>query len=257
MQNNQPISFASRSLTDAEKNYSQIEKELLAILYSLKKFHFFTHGRFVKVFSDHKPLESIMTKPIHKVPSAKLQRMRIKLLNFNVKVEYMPGKDLHIADYLSRYYENTNRSEEDTTITEAVLSINASDERVESFRNETEKDKILKQVKLFCIKGWPKDDSKLRDEIKFYFNLRNEILIDKDILFYGTRMIVPQKMRNEMIQQLHESHQGIEKMRKRANEMLYWPGINRDIVNIASSCQLCQSYQSKNRKEPLINHEIP
>ena len=66
MQNDQPIAYASCALTDAETRYAQIEKELLAVVYGLEKFHTYTYGRCVAVQSDHKPLDMIFKKSLHK-----------------------------------------------------------------------------------------------------------------------------------------------------------------------------------------------
>ena len=69
MQENQPIAYASRAeLTDTETRYAQIEKELLSVIFELEKFHQYTYGRTVQVRSDHKPLESILKKPLHAAP---------------------------------------------------------------------------------------------------------------------------------------------------------------------------------------------
>ena len=59
-----PVTFASKSLNTTEQNYAQIEKELYAILFGCKRFHQYLYGRKVTVQSDHKPLESIMKKPL-------------------------------------------------------------------------------------------------------------------------------------------------------------------------------------------------
>ena len=74
MQNDQPIAYASRALTDTETCYAQIEKELLAVVYGLEKFHTYTYGRSVAVQSDYKPLEMIFKKSLHKAPK-RLQHM--------------------------------------------------------------------------------------------------------------------------------------------------------------------------------------
>lgn len=104
LQNGHPIAFASRSLTKSEVNYAQIEKELLAILFACQKFHYYIYGvKNVKVCSDHKPLESIFKKSLQSV-SPRIQRMLLKLLNYDLKVTYKPGKYLFIADTLSRAF---------------------------------------------------------------------------------------------------------------------------------------------------------
>jgi len=74
LQNDQPVAYISRALTDAESRYAQIEKELLAILFAAEKFEHYIYGRHTVVHSDHRPLQSIFVKPISQT-TAWLQRM--------------------------------------------------------------------------------------------------------------------------------------------------------------------------------------
>ena len=103
MQNGQPVAYASRSLTSAESNYAQIEKGLLAILFGVEKFESYVYGKRFKVETDHKPLESILSKSLLIAPK-RLQRMMGRLQNFDFEVEYQRGALLHVADTLSRAY---------------------------------------------------------------------------------------------------------------------------------------------------------
>ena len=89
----QPIAFASRALTDAETRYAQIEKELLAVIFGLEKFHHYTYGRLVQVQSDHKPLEVIVKKPIHKAPK-RLQRVLLRMLVYDIDLMHWSGKKM-------------------------------------------------------------------------------------------------------------------------------------------------------------------
>lgn len=73
LQEGRPLSYASRALTDPEKNYAQIEKELLAIVFATKQFHQYVYGNTVTVQSDHNPLEILFKKHLSKAP-AQLQR---------------------------------------------------------------------------------------------------------------------------------------------------------------------------------------
>ena len=68
IQDGRPVAYASRSLSDTEQRYAQIEKEMLAIMFALVKFNQYTFGRHVRVSSDHKPLESILSKPLAVAP---------------------------------------------------------------------------------------------------------------------------------------------------------------------------------------------
>lgn len=257
IQNGLPVAYASRSLSDTEKRYAQIEKEFLAITFACKKFHYYIYGRPVEVKSDHKPLIPIMDKDIHKIPSAKLQRMRLKLLNYNLKVEYVPGKYLHIADYLSRNHIDTGNSEEDEAFTQAILSLSVGSKREEELRIETQKDEILAKISEYCHTAWPKDKSKIPPNIQQYFKIRNEVFLENGILFYNERIIVPQSLRPLIIKLLHESHMGINKSQKRAREIFFWPMMNNDIVTEIQNCPQCIKYGKSLTNEPLIPHEIP
>lgn len=103
MQNDHPIAYASRALTQTEQRYAQIEKELLAVVFAVERFHQFVYGQKFKVLSDHKPLVSITKKDFSKV-SVRLQRMLLRLLKYDMEIEYLPGKEMHVADALSRNY---------------------------------------------------------------------------------------------------------------------------------------------------------
>lgn len=129
LQNGSPIAYASRSMSETEQRYAQVEKELLAIIYSCRKFHYFIYGREAVIKTDHMPLVALMEKEIHKIPSGKLQRMRIRLLNYRIKVEYLPGKFMFIADYLSRDSQKFKLTEEESVFHESILAISASEEK--------------------------------------------------------------------------------------------------------------------------------
>ena len=115
LQDDKPIAFASRSMTDAEVRYAQIEKELLAVVFAMERFHQFTYGQSVTVESDHRPLEMIMKKNLSAAPP-RLQRILLRLQRYNFSLTYKPGKELVIADTLSRAYT----SDSDSTMEEDV-----------------------------------------------------------------------------------------------------------------------------------------
>ena len=102
LQEDNPIAYASKSLTTCQRNYAQIEKEMLAIVFGCTKFHDYIYGLpKVLVETDHKPLESILCKPLHQAP-ARLQRMIMSIQKYPINVHYKPGKQLFIADTLPR-----------------------------------------------------------------------------------------------------------------------------------------------------------
>lgn len=148
LQDGHPIAFSSRALTKAEQRYAQIEKELLAVVFASEKFHQFVYGQKIKVLSDHKPLVSIMKKDINKV-STRLQRMLLRLLKYDIEMEYLPGKEMYIADALSRNYIN-DPVEEDKEMLYIVhnmsQNISISGERRKEFQASVKNDPILSKV---------------------------------------------------------------------------------------------------------------
>lgn len=82
LQQDQPLAYASRALADVETRYAPIEKEMLAVVYSLERFHQYTYGRHTTVYSDHKPLEMILKKPLSKAPK-RLQNMVLRVQKYD------------------------------------------------------------------------------------------------------------------------------------------------------------------------------
>ena len=111
LQDDKPIAFASGSMTDGEVRYAQIEKELLAIVFAMERFHQFTYGQSVTVESDHRPLEMIMKKNLSAAPP-RLQRVLLRLQRCIFSLKYKPGKELVIAYTLSRAYTSDSDSRE-------------------------------------------------------------------------------------------------------------------------------------------------
>ena len=103
MQKGKPVTCASRSLTKAEQKYSQIEKELLAQVFGMEHNHQYVYGRRVTLWTDHKPLEMIAKKPLAAAPK-RLQRLLMRLMQYDVEIKYRRGPEMYLADTLSRAY---------------------------------------------------------------------------------------------------------------------------------------------------------
>ena len=101
IQDGRPIAFASKSLTEAETRYANIERELLAVVFACLRFNTYLQGRQFTVESDHKPLEMIHLKAISNAPP-RLQRMLLQLQKYDMTIKYRPGPEMLLADGLSR-----------------------------------------------------------------------------------------------------------------------------------------------------------
>ena len=99
-----PVAFASRTLSSAEKRYSQLEKKALAIIFAVRKFHDYIYGRRFILYSDYKPLQYLLSemKQIPQLASSRIQRWAITLSAYNYSIKHKPGTQLAHADALSR-----------------------------------------------------------------------------------------------------------------------------------------------------------
>ena len=135
------MEFASKLLTAAESPYSNIEREMLAVLFDLEKFHSYAYGQPVVVQSDHKPLEAIFKRHLSSAPP-RIARMMLRIQKYDTQIKYIPAKDIPVADALSRisscYGEAVQGLE--VSVHEVHLHLNVSPVRVSQIREETDKD---------------------------------------------------------------------------------------------------------------------
>lgn len=98
-----PIAYTSRSMNSSERNYAQIEKETLAIVFGCERFNEYVYGTTFLVESDHKTLQDIFKRPINQAPS-RIQQFLLRMQKYDFTVHYTPGTSLPVADTLSRAY---------------------------------------------------------------------------------------------------------------------------------------------------------
>ena len=153
------IAFASKSLTETEARYANIERECLAVVFGVERFHTYLYGGTFIVETDHKPLEAIHLKNLSQAPP-RLQRMLLRLQPYDLTVRYKKGSEMVLADFLSRYYPKPNqgRIEMDQTI----HSVQWSDTKLEQLKAETRKDPTLSALLTVVTEGWPVKCSELK-----------------------------------------------------------------------------------------------
>ena len=176
MQENQPIAYASRALTDTETRYAQIEKELLSVIFELERFHQYTYGRTVQVRSDHKPLESILKKPLHAAPK-RLQRMLLQLQKYDIRLQYTLGKEMYIADTLSRAYlkDLPNDNESDIEGVNMLSDLPISEQRISEIQQHTLNDEQMQELKEVIQNGWPNRKYDVPPSAMIYFDVRDDL----------------------------------------------------------------------------------
>ena len=129
LQEGQPIAFSSRALTSTERNYAQIEKEPLSIVHGCTRFDQYVYGRSITVQTDHKPLETIFKKSLLSAPK-RLQRMLLQFQRYSLNIVYKPGKELFIADTLSRVFLPNKPSTEE--LNSEVLAVRQEEYLIKS-----------------------------------------------------------------------------------------------------------------------------
>lgn len=241
--NERPIMFVSSTFTDAEKNYAQIEREALAIIFALKRFHKFIYGRAFTIYTDHKPLEYILgeKKKIPVQAASRVQRWAIILSTYRYTIKYRPGKYLGNADALSRL------PLPESTEVNAVIEMNTSPLTADIVASNTVRDQTLCKVIDYTRRGWPMGN--IKDvNLKYYYTRRNELSTEGGCLLWINRVVIPYQLRTVVLQMLHEGHIGIVRMKILTRSYYWWPGIDADIENFVNSCEICNIYQPKTKE---------
>ena len=231
---------------------------MLAVVFGLERFKYYAYGRHVTIETDHKPLEAIFKKHLDQAPP-RISRMLLRIQEYDVTVKYVPGKDIQLADALSRV--NPCAGDEidglEIAVHEIHATLNASPMRIKSIKDATANDQLLQQLARTIHQGWPDQRSDCPSQLLQFWNYRDELCVEDGMLIKGSRIIVPETLQAEALRQLHCAHQGSEKMKLRAKGVVFWAGINNDIDEMVKSCTICQANKSSNTKETLIPHDVP
>lgn len=201
-----PIAYASRTLNNAERNYSTTEQELLAIVWAVKQFRPYLWGRRFKIVTDHRPLRWLISL---KDPGSRLTRWTIKLSEYDFEVIHRPGKSNQNADALSR-------------ITLAKVDVSPQ----EILINQKKEDD-LKEIEQ-TLKQYEKDN----EGYLYYIDNKGR-----------RRLIVPKENRIKIMEAYHDTpfggHQGIDRTTDIIKERYYWKNMDKDIENYVQTCKKC------------------
>ena len=247
-----PIAFASRTLTTSEQNYAQLEKEALALIFGIKKFHRYLYGRKFTLITDHKPLTTILgpKKGIPSLAAARLQRWAILLSAYDYTIHYKSTTDHGNADGLSRLPLPITTPTMDTqgAIMFNIGQVQALPVTFQHIQKATRRDVILSKVFRYVIEGWP---NHVPDELKPYKNRETELSTENGCLMWGIRVIIPQQLQSQVLKTLHANHPGITRMKAIARSYFWWSGLDKAIEEVGKSCHSCQANQPNPSVAPL------
>ncbi|XP_057369629.1 uncharacterized protein K02A2.6-like [Daphnia carinata] len=247
-----PVAYSSKKLSSTEQHYAQIEREALALVIGVTKFHQYLFGRSFELVTDHKPLLGILSnyKPSSPIAVSRIQRWFLALANYSYTLVFRPTDQMGNADSLSRApigrpcIDECSREFAILTAT-SIAKMNLDAKLVKS---KTQCDPILKEVLLFAHRGWPED---VPDTWKPFLAKRDEIGVSNGVLLWGGRVIVPQAIRSSVLDLLHEGHSGVCRMKSVARSTVWWPGLDSEIEKRAKECEKCAKFKENPPAVPV------
>ena len=209
-----PVFYASKTLTDTESNYSNIECEMLGVVFSILHFKHFTFGHKVHIITDHKPLITLFRKNLH-TTSPRLSHMLVQILDYNIIFHHQEGTKMHLSDALGRL--NTHGSDAEKSRAKSVADFNVTIHNVEiltgfkslsldQIRRETECDADMQLLKQHISDGFPKAKLCLPESIRSFYDYRECLSIVDGVIMKGQRVIIPASLRCKILEILHSSH---------------------------------------------------
>ena len=260
-----PVAFCSRTLTDADRRFAQMEKECLAVVWACERFFTYLYGLdSFTVQTDHKPLAPLINnKDLDMVP-LRCQRLLMHLMKYNPSAEYVPGKTLTVADTLSRQPLSVIQSEIseltcDVSVFEdaAQAAWQVSPSKLQRIKQEMSTDRDLQLVSKLVTHGWPKHVGSVPVQAKAYHQWGNSLSTSKGLLLYRDQIVIPHSMRGDILHCLHDGHQGITKYHERAGMSVWWPGLEKEMQELVTKCPECMQIRPTQRKEPLMTTPLP
>ena len=138
---------------------------------------------------------------------------------------------------------------------ESDAKIHLPDEILNKIGTATLADKNLSILKEAIVNGWPQHKSQAPAEVLPFYDIRDTLSVEDELIVKGERVLIPKSLRKEIKEKLHAAHMATESMLRRARRTVFWPGMSDEIKQIAESCEVCQETKRSNQKESLRQHE--
>ena len=224
----------------------------------MEKFHYFLYGKEFTLEMDQKPLVSIYKKHMTDI-SPRVQRLIVRSFPYlPFKVVYKKGTDIPVADELSHV---TPMDPEDN-IQLPIIAVNMITTQIlmriklDQLRKSTVQDEQLTRLKGYISTGFPCDKKNLLTDLQEFWPHKEMLSIESGLITCGNRIIVPKEMRPDLLQYIHEGHQGKERCLLRARNTVFWPKMTYDVQQLIEKCIICQEY---GKSQPIIGttQELP
>ena len=249
----QMITCGSRKLRPNEQGWPILHLELLAVVTALKKMSLYTlFNPKVKIYTDHRPLESMLgDKGLEKESSRRVLFLKEQLSDYTFKIEFIKGKNNVIADMLSRRCEWQDE-DEDELEGEVVNEISDSfmyQEMIKAARECSEYDMLRRSVQLRCDFG--NLSRNVQEKLAPYKKFWNLLTMDSGIVLMNSRIVLPKSLRIPIIKRMHCSHNGVRRTIQTVRRIYYWPFYQSDVRNVILGCEECLTYAKSKPIEPI------
>ncbi|KEP45888.1 putative Transposon Tf2-1 polyprotein, partial [Rhizoctonia solani 123E] len=255
-----PVSYMSKSFTDAEKNYNTHDKELLAIIKALEHWRIFLEGteKPITVFMDHRNLEYWQKSRNFNWRHA---QWHLLLANFTFHIHYQPGKQSGKPDALSRRSDHSDIEEPPqimlpTEIFALIAEVQTETELQDCIQEALEKDESLTEILQFLRREGPAPPSVAKGF--------RDYTLEGGLLFYRNKIHVPdnENLKRDLIASFHDApaagHLGQQRTLELISRQYHWPGIRARVYEHVESCEECQRNRlPKNPSIPLKLLEVP
>ena len=236
-QDQKPVLFISKKLSESQSRWSNIEREAYAIVWSLMRLRQFLLGRKFTLMTDHKPLVYIFA-PDKEIPthmSARIGRWAIKIMAFDFNISYKPGVMIPHVDALSRL-PDCRESEVVFNLEEEIPNMAESTVK-DKIRNASREDKQVIRIKKMIRTGnWSKS---CKADWQFK-RARQALTVQEEMIFNGTQIFVPVSLRRMILKEAHDTHMGELQQFRKMQQLFWWPGMRSDVGSFVKTCMMCQ-----------------
>ena len=215
-------------------------------------------GRHFTILSDHKPLQHLFqeTSGVPILASARIQRWALTLGAYDYSIQYKPGTAHANADVFSRLplpdSPRTVPLPGETTLTLNMLE--SLPVTADQIRKWTSRDPTLSKVRVMLSSGWEKTD---QPDLAPYQQRQTELSLHDGCVLWGSRVVVPPPGRERILDELHDGHPGISRMKSLARSFVWWPGLDKSLEQKVKTCDACQRSRNLPAAAPIQPWEWP